>query len=586
MNDVCGKRLPEILTILASKGYLAKMYTALEDDGIASVIKIALDVVRNTEIVPLPDIRRKNSDKAASFIYEARAYLRSRCIDVALEKCNEMLLYAPKNSDHMFSVYYFRAKILCLVKAAIAGLNDIENCLAVMKPQDRDALEDLMKMKKELTSILPFENFKNLALQSSFGMDYFTFNMKRNKDINCAIADIGVVRENGLPKVVATKNIDVGKLVAVERAYVTHRNDMNQLISCYNCLKFNLNLIPCDGCCYALFCDEMCKKLCMDEFHRTECQIMDHIFPERSDARFVLPVRAALKMKQAKSWDELVAASQDLTADKLRNRSDSEIYDSRNTFSILNFNNGKHFVHGKIFNQSFYYAAIVNRLSEIPGYYPQDPKKRLEAMYALGSIMLHLFVTYPFEIEIINAAQNYLTNNVTSEPEPNFGWFSFANKLKHCCEPNLLVVGLNDKIGLVAVKPIKKGTELTICYMGHWYENIHHEGRKKKLFTALDVVCECRVCENNWSNQTTRSAKLEPEQLKSFRKWRATVGTVYPNSDKVHFKETCHALRVLQDLPNTEEHHQLFRQFRNSLNAFQYSVTENSIIMNSDFIHE
>ncbi|KAM3957666.1 uncharacterized protein ACR2FA_008378 [Aphomia sociella] len=450
-----------------------------------------------------------------------------------------------------------------------------------MRPPKK-LIDKLIKQKQALLQNIPFENFKNLALHSEFGTDYFTFNVKRHKDIPCVSADVTVVRENGKPKIVAAKNMEIGKVVAVERAFVTDRDNENRLISCYYCLKFSLNLIPCDGCCYVLFCDESCKKSCMEEYHKTECQIMDYIYSSEETARFRLSLKAALKIKQSKSWDEVIAVSRNLGADKITSSTDGEIYNLHNTLSMLHFNRRKHFVHGKMFNHSFLYANIVDKLSYVPDFYPQNEEKKLEAMCALGSIMVHLDIHFPFEIKSINAAQNYLTANVSSEPEPNFGWYSFTSKLTHCCEPNLLAVGLNDKIALLALKPIKKGEELTICHLGHYYENVFVEGRKLKLFESMELMCDCRVCNKNWSHKTRRKAVLDAVERKCFRKWQATVTSLYPDKDRIDFKETCHAMRVLQNYPNTLEHHELFQKFRNSLLAFQYSITENKIVMHSD----
>lgn len=47
---------------------------------------------------------------------------------------------------------------------------------------------------------------------------------------------------------------------------------------------------------------------------------------------------------------------------------------------------------------------------------------------------------------------------------PNYEWFSFTGKLKHCCDANLDVLGLNNKVALIALKSIKTGDELTISY--------------------------------------------------------------------------------------------------------------------------
>ncbi|KAM3957667.1 uncharacterized protein ACR2FA_008379 [Aphomia sociella] len=579
MFSIFGKNLPQLQDILISNGYIDKLYEAIRHEDAVSAMKVALDIVHRTKIVPATKMKRKSIENANVIYEEAENAIIFDELDVTFEKCNEILTIAPKYSEEIFLAYYLRINVLKYVKAPVAGLNDIETCFSLTRPSF-EVLKTLLENREELSQLLPFEKFKNLTIENSFGRHYFAFNVKRHKDIPCVSADVTVVRENGQPKIVAAKNMEIGELVAIERAFVTDQNDKNTLISCYYCLKFSLNLIPCDGCCYALFCDEICKKFCMEECHKTECQIMDYIYSAATTSRSRLSVRAALKIKQSKSWDEVIAVSRNLGADKMTSSTDGEIYNSHNTLSMLHFNRRKHFVHGKMFNQSLLYATIVDKLSCALDFYPRDHEKKLEAMCALGSIMVDLYIHFPFEIKILNAAQNYITTEVFCEPMPNFGWCSFASKLTHCCEPNLLAVGLNDKIALVVLKPIKKGEEFTICHMGHYYENVLTEGRQLKMFTSLERVCECIVCINNWTNRSGKPGKLNDDQKRCIRVWQATV-TTYPERDSRYFRETCHAMSMLQGLANTTEHQMLFGKFRDTLKHFQYSVTQNNVIMKS-----
>ncbi|XP_026749311.1 SET and MYND domain-containing protein 4-like [Galleria mellonella] len=571
--------------MLAERGLLDKMYNAIDNGGTSEAVMAALDITRQLNLKPQIIEQKKDLQKCLFFKKLASSFRNER----ALKYYNAALLHIPATIPEneitriMSIIYYQRAILSMQLGATSKSLKDFELISTDQCPPDI-----LRSLQNKCHQIVPKELSCKASLTSTFDRKYFKFSAKRNKCVPCASLNISIVRENGLPKVVAAKDIPVGELVAIETAFVAQQNKYNRNISCYNCFTFTPNLIPCEGCCYVMFCNESCRKQSMEGCHKIECQLMDILECVATTTKCKLSVKTALKIKQmSKSWKDVVVASHNIGTDRMMNSSDEEIFDSYKPQSILSYNDDKHYVHGKIFNQSFVFAIIIDRLCNIPDYFPTDDGEKFEAMKALGRIMLHLYVTFPSEFEIRNVACEYTAEHqlvngtlkptvhhrVTDKLNPNFGIFSFASKLKHSCDANLYKVGLNKKIGLIAAKPIKKGTELTVSFLNYWFERIYTKEERNISLIERGLICNCRFCnEKSFLPNTELSAKQE----RMVRQWQTLVSTT-ENQDRKVFQETCNTLAALDDVSHTVAYAILFNAFRNNILRFQFSNTQNTV---------
>lgn len=73
--------------------------------------------------------------------------------------------------------------------------------------------------------------------------------------------------EHGNYSTVAKEDIDIGKVVIVEKAFVSCLNDGSET-RCCNCLKIKTNLTPCNKCTNAMFCSDECQA---SVYHQAEC---------------------------------------------------------------------------------------------------------------------------------------------------------------------------------------------------------------------------------------------------------------------------------------------------------------------------
>ncbi|XP_049876340.1 uncharacterized protein LOC126373972 isoform X2 [Pectinophora gossypiella] len=161
----------------------------------------------------------------------------------------------------------------------------------------------------------------------------------------------------------------------------------------------------------------------------------------------------------------------------------------------------------------------------------------------------------------------------------NYGWFSFIGKLRNSCNPNVLAVGLNKKTALLAIAPIKRGTELTISYVGHWLDNsTDKEIRHKNMFILCGVVCNCVVCTGEY--EFFNNAKLTDVQKKNVRKLNLEEMGEQRNWNCIPeiFAKLCKTLALLSDLPYSDEYAKVYTLFRRCVLCIQDLTTENLML--------
>lgn len=469
----------QIIDYLAQNGLFDQVYESLQQDDHSKVVLAALDVLMKTRQMPYLEKVTKCANRSTMFRKQGNEEYQRRNYREALMWYNNAIAFAPENSTEFILGYSNRSAILFKIKAYQACLNDIDTCSNI-GCTDQPLADKLKQRKRECQQCLSKDNRRFIMEKGTFGWSFFNFNVKRNPQIPCTSLDVDIVKKTDKLKAVAVRNIEVGTVVALETAYACDLQDAYKYLACSYCHKFDLNLIPCDKCCDVMFCSETCKVRCNNEYHDIECQIMHCITFTQKDTSGKLTIKAAIKMrKMCSSWAEFTEASKNIGAERMKESSVNEIYDEKKRFSMLCFDRDLHFLHGQLLNAGVLTAVVICYLLEVPSFFPERQKERNEAIQALARVMINLRVFYR-TIAILNHTVDPDTM-IMGNAAPNRGWFSFTGKLKHCCDANLQVLGLNNKVALIAIKSIKKGDELTISYR---YVRIKI---KQLMYNPLDV---------------------------------------------------------------------------------------------------
>lgn len=445
----------------ACPGRINKVYDAIKHDDLAELPLIALNILTDTEMFPKLVKEKKSEQISMEYRDEGNKFYRIESYWAALESYNKALLYAPRKTQEMILAYSNRSALFFKIKAFSACLKDIETCFNL---GCSDELTDkLIRRKRESQQCL----LKDKSLYASFPDDYFQIHSKRHPQIPCATTDVKVTIDNEtkLPTVVAAKDIKVGTVVSIETTFVNLLNPVNHYVTCYQCHKMSLNLIPCNGCCFALFCNDECKNACMKESHRIECDVMEILNCDGYGPYSRITLRAAIKMKlMCESWKEIIAASYIIGDERIKTSPVNEIYDRNYKFSLLNFIETRDIKLASIYNFGMMCATQIHYLNQVTTFFPKSPGEKREAMRGFARLMMRFFLLFHNKIEINNVADDKMTQDIRYLV-PNYGYLSFTSKLRHQCDANLLAVGLNNQVALVALQPIKKGTELTISYV-------------------------------------------------------------------------------------------------------------------------
>lgn len=439
----------------------------MKSKDLSDVAMIALEAMRKTSTMPGIIREVKSEEKSNTHRVAGNKAFSDQKFQLALVLYNKALLHAPVNSRALKLAYSNRSALLFKFDLFSATLKDIEQCFSLGCPDD--VVEKLKKRKQDCTAKLWQEKLNDGIFTSSYADEYFSMKEERNLEIPCASSSVGVLlSETDIPKIVAAKDMKIGTLCAIETAFVSETMKYNHYYSCYYCHKMTTNLIPCDKCCFALFCDSHCKTQCMKDFHSVECLVIGSIQSLGGLGNTTVALKAGIKMKNLyRNWDEFVAATQVVGRDRIRQSSINEIYDLKSKTAMLSYDDERYLKYGKMYNNAFHAAIVLHHLEHETSFFPDDTKSKRKAMKAFARLFMALVLFYPTTMMVDMCMMCHENGESSMGPHgyPNRGWFAFAGKLKHSCDANLLTIAVNKKVALIALKPIKKGQELTISHL-------------------------------------------------------------------------------------------------------------------------
>lgn len=559
--------------LLKRYGCLKDIYNAMRSNDLADVVYTALDVIKKIGSVPLLISEKKSDAKSTEFRKLGNQAYKKKKYHEALVLYNKALKYAPNKSNAMKLAFSNRSALFITVKAYSACIEDLDTCFKMGCPPEIES-----KLNNRFREAFEYIGTEDRLPVQKFANGYFEMLYEpHNPQISCATMDVGVIMEDNCPKIVAARDVKVGTVLAVEPAFVVNMNSENIHIACYNCQKLEYNLIPCEGCCHVMFCDTDCMKQCMNQYHSVECKIID-LFESTGctvecTEKIRLAIKAAIKMKFQSSWNKLIDDSKVYGMERIKNSSINEIYDFREHLSLLSFKENRGFIYGAMYNASFVLAAVLYYMAKT-NFLPYDYKERQEAIKCLGRIMMYLTL-FGSPTIIRDAASINNSSKIELHDWENFGLFPLVGKLRNSCRANTLTVGLNEKVALVAMEPIPRGTEITITYLGHWLDKERHCNlvRNRNMYVLYTSVCNCIICSGDWENQCDI---LTATQLACYKKLK--IQEIDFNKISTPYKNLCKTLSELHTVPFSEEYTKVYKSLRTCILYLQHVNTDNVVL--------
>lgn len=207
------------------------------------------------------ELNKKNNDRSTKFRQAGNEEKTKENWRIAMQYYNLSLRYAEIGSENVAFAYANRS--LCFLKLGMFDkcVIDIEKAKKANYPKEKSKiskLEDrraycLNQIKKEKPKAT---NAPKLGFEadSAFPGMANVLKMKYNEKFGRHF--------------IATRDIDVGKVIMVEEAFITTIVMETGQNICDTCFKHMTNFIACQNCTFGLFCDEICAE---DDLHIIRC---------------------------------------------------------------------------------------------------------------------------------------------------------------------------------------------------------------------------------------------------------------------------------------------------------------------------
>lgn len=319
-------------------------------------VTFTFNVMSEYDIVPSTTGMPKNAKESEKLreqgnkVFIKGALNNMTCIE-ALKLYTKSIAFAPYPSEQLALAYANRSAVLFQLGLHSECVQDIDRALALNYPDNLRA--KLYVRKTECLMILGSCSVEDILKEAQHWLDKMSLNdasrdkLRSKLDIlhNKAVQTEQLVKDNSicaevrksgnepaLPTIVsynnevpcasdavaikysarygrhviATRNIQPGEVIAVEKPYTLLLIQQNTQTHCSNCLKVCWANIPCNYCTYAMYCSEECRYAEWKSCHDVECAV----FPALIEYAFynldLLSMRlAVLAVREAGGMKEL-----------------------------------------------------------------------------------------------------------------------------------------------------------------------------------------------------------------------------------------------------------------------------------------
>lgn len=271
--------------------------------------------------------------------------------------------------------------------------------------------------------------------------------------------------------VVAKEDISIGEVIVEEDPYFTILIKSQYLVACNYCMSRNLNLMPCDNCCFSLYCSNECKEKAWKEYHEIECPLNATLLEMDFTKLELLALRTVIKARRDhSSWDELFKTIE--AADSQMNTDfhgqvkvgDKWIYDSKYYASIhsLATNKEKRSI-SDIFQKAVTAVVFLRFLKCNTNFLQSDCEEEQDKILQCVARLLMIHeMTSPTNMHAITS--NIGDQNGKFVEEINLGSapYAFCSLINHSCAPNVVRYSKlgSGRMSVLALRPIKKGMQV------------------------------------------------------------------------------------------------------------------------------
>lgn len=390
----------------------------------------------------------------------------------AIELYNESLCLAPPGSE--FAGLSYANRSICFLK-----LEMFDECLVDIKLAKQSSYPEHLMFKldgREAKCLEGIESGQQKTYDIGLELSY-----DPDETFPCLANVLNVEKDGkGDFTVTAKEDIGAGKTISVEKAFTTYSIVGNSL-KCNICLKRNTNLVPCNGCTSAMFCNDKCKN---NMLYEGECGL---VFSGIDDLDLVVlkEVRIILMVVDMfASADELMDFVEQTIKHEPMNVP-SSLSDAK--FRYRNFLNLPFSQAGLNSEHLFFMYKLALEIPKVKSYFDQLKHRRF-LMHLIG---LHSQITEDNNCKWANRAFDWfgqakwiITHGIIGIRKRFFGI---------SCAPNVMHCDHGDQSVFITIRPVKKGEQLLTYLADHLLLKSKAE-RQAAFRDRFKSDCKCSRC--------------------------------------------------------------------------------------------
>lgn len=331
---------------------------------------------------------------------------------------------------------------------------------------------------------------------------------------------------------VAKRDIDVGQTVIVTENFASAVTSDGQAY-CFTCQKTETNLIPCNECADVMFCNDDCYN--WSNLHKMECQTCYHQI-DNVDLKFVIQT-VIVAIELFPTIESLMQFVDNVVTDEGFDKIPKTSNDQMSKYGI--FLNLTPTYKNEYVLQAYQAFTCISLMPKIWYMFDTEEKQRF-----LMHLVLHHALVAPRNA-FLDFAQ--FSNQITVKYV-----FDVLSIINHSCAPNLHFAVMG-KIGYcVSVRPIKKGDQVFINYLG---DDVYmpFEQRQHLLKSMWGFTCKCDKCEINICSTDCEQMRSDPSLKYVLRNYENNHDTI-DASKRIQLKKQCiKFLKKYGHLPWTTE---------------------------------
>ncbi|XP_055295208.1 SET and MYND domain-containing protein 4-like [Sitodiplosis mosellana] len=404
----------------------------------------------------------KDNQSSRTFRQRGDDFFRDENWSEAMDSYNESLRYADE-SENVSIVYLNRSSCFFNMKMYEKALVDAERAMSSNAPTHLIPKLDQCKQRCR-------ERVDNIK-QPPEWVPTLSYEANENHPCLANVIDINYNREFGR-YLVATADIPIGRTVLVTKSIASAFTAEKQAY-CHTCQKIKMNFIPCKNCSDVMFCDEDCAN--KDHLHKMECQSCYH---QIKDIRPKLIVRTILvAIDIFPNIESLITFVHEVTSDKGCDTIPKTSCDAPSKYGIFLTLTPSY--KDKNLFRAYRAFTYINLMPNVKQMFDTEAKQRF-----LMHLVLHHTILIP---------KNAFGTRAQYTLEDIYDVLSMAN---HSCSPNLESFIRGKLYYCETVRPIEKGDQLFINYLGD--EVIEPTSRRWEYIKKnWGFDCKCDKCKSD-----------------------------------------------------------------------------------------